>query len=179
MIYTQCDNLRIRDMESRDAEPLAASERAQGWIHAAADKYHRHIADRDAGLCVALTAELEGEPVGYLFVYWNPENGPFAGQGIPELVDFGVLEKVRRRGVGTKLMDVAERLAATRSDTVSLGVGLHFGYGPAQRMYVLRGYVPDGSGVWYQNRIWPQYEPFVNDDDVVLHMSKPARCREE
>lgn len=33
-------------------------------------------------------------------------------------------------------MDIAEKLAKTRSDTVCLGVGLHSGYGSAQRMYV-------------------------------------------
>lgn len=44
--------------------------------------------------------------------------------------------------------------AAETSDTVCLGVGLHSGYGAAQRMYVLRGYVPDGSGVWYEGRVW-------------------------
>lgn len=175
MIYARHDNLILRDMEVQDAEALAAAERAQGWVHASAEKYLRHMADRDAGLCAALTAQLDGEPVGYLHVYWNPEHGPFAGKGIPELTDFGVLEKARRQGVGTKLMDAAERLAAARSDSVSLGVGLHFGYGAAQRMYVLRGYVPDGSGVWYQNRVWPQYENFCNDDDLVLYMIKPVR----
>jgi len=30
-------------------------------------------------------------------------------------------------------------MAAETSDTVCLGVGLHSGYGAAQRMYVLRG----------------------------------------
>ena len=51
------------------------------------------------------------------------------------------------RGVGSALMDAVEALAAVTSDTVCLGVGLHSGYGAAQRMYVLRGYVPDGSVV--------------------------------
>ena len=51
-----------------------------------------------------------------------------------------------------------EALAAETSDTVCLGVGLHSGYGAAQRMYVLRGYVPDGSG--------------VNDDELNLFLSK-------
>lgn len=36
-------------------------------------------------------------------------------------------------------------MAAETSDTVCLGVGLHSGYGAAQRMYVLRGYVPDAA----------------------------------
>lgn len=43
--------------------------------------------------------------------------------------------------------DIAEQIAATYADIVYLGVGLHSGYGNAQRMYGKRGYVPDGSGV--------------------------------
>ena len=63
-------------------------------------------------------------------------------------------------------------VAAETSDTVCLGVGLHSGYGAAQRMYVLRGYVPDGSGVWYEGRVWDQYAPCVNDDELNLFLSK-------
>lgn len=65
-----------------------------------------------------------------------------------------------------------EELAAETLDTVCLGVGLHSGYGAAQRMYVLRGYVPDGSGVWYESRVWDQYAPCVNDDELNLFLSK-------
>ena len=80
------------------------------------------------------------------FTHGEP-GGPFAGTGWPYIVDFAVLERVRGRGVGSALMDAVEALAAVTSDTVCLGVGLHSGYGAAQRMYVLRGYVPDGSVV--------------------------------
>jgi hypothetical protein len=38
-------------------------------------------------------------------------------------------------------MDAAERIAREQADTVCLEVGLHSGYGSAQRMYVKRGYV--------------------------------------
>ena len=69
-----------------------------------------------------------------------------------------------------------EELAAETSDTVCLGVGLHSGYGAAQRMYVLRGYVPDGSGVWYEGRVWDQYAPCVNDDELNLFLSKKLFC---
>lgn len=69
-------------------------------------------------------------------------------------------------------MDVAESISATYADTVYLGVGLHSGYGSAQRMYVKRGYIPDGSGVWYQDKICGPYVKCVNDDDLVLYLSK-------
>jgi hypothetical protein len=42
-------------------------------------------------------------------------------------------------------------LVAERSDVVGLGVGLYPDYGTAQRMYVRRGYLPDGRGVIYYN----------------------------
>ena len=43
--------------------------------------------------------------------------GTFANQGYPEIVDFGVLVKYRRNGIGSKLMDVAEQIASKYSDT--------------------------------------------------------------
>lgn len=52
------------------------------------------------------------------------------------------------------------------------GVGVHSGYGPAQRLYVKRGYNFDGSGVWYQGKQLDQYAPCVNDDDLLLYMAK-------
>ena len=105
-------------------------------------------------------------------IYPNSAWGAFGGKGYPEIIDFGVLEKYRNRGIGTILMDIAEKIAATYADIVYLGVGLHSGYGSAQRMYVKRGYIPDGSGVWYQDKICKPYEKCKNDDDLVLYFSK-------
>ena len=72
-------------------------------------------------------------------------------------------------------MDIAEQIASDYSDTVSLGVGLHSGYGSAQRMYIKRGYIPDGSGVWYRDQVCPQHADCRNDDDLVLYLSKKLR----
>lgn len=112
---------------------------------------------------------------GYIHVYPNPENGSFADRGIPEIVDFGVLEKFRRNGIGSKLMDIAEQVASDYSDTVCLGVGLHSGYGSAQRMYVKRGYIPDGNGIWFRDKVCPPYADCCNDDELVLYLSKKLR----
>ena len=61
------------------------------------------------------------------------------------------------------------------SDVVFLAVGVHSGYGTAQRIYVKRGYIPDGNGVWYQGKVLEQYAPCVNDDDLLLFFSKNLR----
>ena len=73
---------------------------------------------------------------------------------------------------------MAEDLAAQVSDTICLGVGLHSGYGTAQRLYVKRGYVFDGSGLWYRDKPLEQYAPCAADDGLVLYLSKKLVRRE-
>lgn len=84
-------------------------------------------------------AELNGETAGYTTLLPSAPCGPFAGEGLPEITDFNVFIKFQRRGIGNKLLDAAEQEAAKIKSAVSLGVGLHYGYGTAQRMYVKRG----------------------------------------
>ena len=77
-------------------------------------------------------------------------------------------------------MDTAEEIAGKYADTVWLGVGLHSGYGSAQRIYVKRGYIPVGTGVWYQNKPCAQYETEIaNDDNLVLFLSKKLKRQDE
>ena len=174
MVIYQDETLHIRNMEPRDAQVLTDGEIAQGW-DSSIEKYHMRLRHQEEGLCTALSAEVDGSAVGYVNVYFAPKTGPLAGSGWPEIVDFGVLEKYRRQGVGARLMDVAEQIAGERSDTVWLGVGLHSGYGSAQRLYIKRGYIPDGSGVWYRDVVCPAYGDCCNDDDLVLYLVKKLR----
>ncbi len=171
MIYYQDDDLTIRSMVESDIQAITQGELAQGW-HVESAKQEMRFRDQQEGRSFALVAVYEGEAAGYINLYKKGLGGPEQFAGYPEIVDFGVLIRFRRRGIGARLMDAAEALAATLSDTVYLGVGVHSGYGSAQRMYVKRGYVPDGSGAWYQDRICGEYEPCCNDDDLVLYLSK-------
>ena len=175
MIYYEQNNIRIRDLEPADVQVFVDGERAQGWQGASPEKLETRLQNRADGECVVLAADYNGEQAGYVSLYWNPKNGAFANQNIPEIVDFNVLVKFRRNGIGSKLMDVCEELAAQKCDQVCLGVGLYTDYGTAQRMYVKRGYIPDGSGVWYQDKICGPYEDCRNDDDLVLYLSKSLR----
>ena len=174
MIYYQDHDILIRDMQKSDAGIITDGEIAQGW-DADIQKYEMRLKDQSDGKSVALTAEYQGQVAGYVNLYPNSVWGSFANCGYPEIVDFGVLEKYRRHGIGSKLMDIAEQLAAGYADTVYLGVGLHSGYGSAQRMYVKRGYLPDGTGVWYGDSICAPYADCCNDDDLVLYFSKKLR----
>ena len=89
-----------------------------------------------------------------------------------------MLEKFQRRGIGSRILAVAEDLASQTSGTICLGVGLHSGYGAAQRLYVKRGYMFDGSGLWYRDKPLAQYAPCAADDDLVLYLSKKLVRRE-
>ena len=172
MVYYNDNELMIRNMEEADAQILTDEEISQGW-NADISKYLSRLRDQSEGKCVSLTAVYKGLPAGYVNIYITGLGGAFSGKGLPEIVDFGVLEKFQRKGIGSKLMDVAEQIAAEYADSVWLGVGLHSGYGSAQRMYVKRGYIPDGTGVWYRNKPCEQYETEIaNDDDLVLFLSK-------
>ncbi len=169
MVYYRNDELVIRDMEKADAQIFTDAFTAQGW-HPDVGVYLDRIKDCAEGKCTALTAVYRGQPAGHAYVYRTAYGGPFAGKNWPIIVDLSVLEKYRGKGIGSRLMDAAERIAARYAPAVCLGVGLSREYGSAQRMYVKRGYIPDGSGVWYNGMQCEQYKTVCTvDDDLVLY----------
>ncbi len=175
MIYYEDETLTIRNLEPHDAEVFTEEFTAQGW-HPSVEGYLARLKDQTEGKCIALAAVYQGCPAGYVNVYLKADDGPFVETGWPIIVDFSVLKKYQRLGIGNRLMDVAEQVAGQYADTVCLGVGLCDSYGAAQRIYVKRGYIPDGSGVWYQGKQCVQYETVCTvDDDLVLFLSKKLR----
>lgn len=175
MIYYEDAELVIRDMRKADAQVFYDEYTAQGW-HPEVDYYLMRIREHAEGKCVALTAVYQGHPAGAVYVYLTGNEGPFKDKHWPIIVDFSVLQKYQRKGIGSRLMDVAEQIASQHADTVCLGVGLCREYGSAQRMYAKRGYIPDGSGVWYQDKPCVQYETVCTvDDDLVLYLLKRLR----
>ncbi|MER1993155.1 MAG: aminoglycoside 6'-N-acetyltransferase [Eubacteriales bacterium] len=172
MIYYRDEDLVIRSMEAADAQVFYEEYLAQGW-HPDISVYEMRMKHEAEGKCVTLVAEYRGHPAGSVYVYMAPHDGPFKGKGWPEIHDFSVLKKYQRKGIGSRLMDAAERIAAKYADTVCLGVGVCDSYGSAQRIYIKRGYVPDGSGVWYQGKQCVQYETACTvDDDLIMYLSK-------
>lgn len=97
---------------------------------------------------------------------------PFREQNIPEIMDLNVLPQYRKKGVGSQLLDTAESQAAIQSTKVGIGVGLSPDYGSAQRLYVRRGYIPDGKGISYQYQSVIPYHDYCVDDDLILWFTK-------
>ncbi len=163
--------VEIRLMKTEDDQILADAFFAQGWIKSVAlFEYYFSLQEQDA--MDVLVALVDGEHAGYITLVPNALVGPFASSDLPEIGDLNVLKKFQRQGVGSKLMDAAEERAMGISDSVTLAVGMHAGYGSAQRMYVKRGYVPDGSGAWYNEKPLEEYMDCRNDDFLCLYLKK-------
>ena len=173
-IYADDGHIQIRSMVPEDAKVLYETYLSYGW-HPRLETYENYYREQQEGVRLVFIAVLQGQVKGQCTLDLHPTEGPWCGKGIPEIVDLTVFFDVQSKGIGSRLLDAAESEAAKVADMVYLAVGVHSGYGPAQRIYVKRGYIPDGSGVWYQGRVLEQYAPCVNDDDLVLYLSKRLR----
>lgn len=164
-------NIEIRNMIKSDIINFNKEFKLQGWEKSISlfERYYEEQEKRSRRVFVAYN---ENNVLGYATLISNDENGPFANKQIPTLRDFNVLEKYQNKGVGTALLDKIEDTVKEYSNSICLGVGLHSGYGSAQRMYIKRGYIPDGSGVWYNNMLLEQNAQCKNDDNLVLYLIK-------
>jgi GNAT superfamily N-acetyltransferase len=161
--------LVIRTLRSDDTDVLA--EAFANWPKPR--ELFETYADRAAtGDLDVLVAVADGRMAGFLIIEPHSSYPPFRAGNIPEIGDFNVLPHERGHGVGTALMDEAERRVAEGSSVVGLGVGLYADYGAAQRMYVRRGYVPDGAGVVLDGVSVPPGTLIRLDDDPVLMFTK-------
>jgi GNAT superfamily N-acetyltransferase len=166
----------IRLLETRDIAPIAAAFAELGWDKPAS-QYEKYLSEQEAGARVVLVAFLNGEFVGYVTLVWRSHYPAFREENIPEIVDFNVLPHFRRQGIGTRLMDEAERRVAKASPVVGIGVGMTADYGSAQRMYVKSGYIPDGRGLFSHEAPVQYGKTIPVDDDLVLYFTKTIRER--
>mgnify|MGYP000924783082 CR=1 FL=1 len=160
----------IRKMQESDIKDLSRGFTSQGWP-GREEILTRYFKEQESGEREVLIADLTSAVAGYITILPIAKQGPFA-EIYPELSDFNVFEPFQNQGIGNLLLKEAENRVKLVSDKVTLGVGLHSGYGAAQRLYIKRGYIPDGTGVWYQN-----HQPAMNavcEDigELVLYLSK-------
>ncbi|HBA62622.1 MAG TPA: N-acetyltransferase [Lachnospiraceae bacterium] len=173
MVATMQENIVIRGMQESDVEKIFQEFESLGWNpkRSTYEKYYQEYIEQKRYVFIA---EYQGEVAGYTTMLKKAEGGPFNGM-YPEVKDFNVFPRFRKKGIGNRILDAAEAAAGDISDTITLAVGMHSGYGAAQRIYVKRGYIPDGTGVWYQEKVLGEYEACRNDDDLNLYFSKKLR----
>jgi GNAT superfamily N-acetyltransferase len=132
----------------------------------------RQLENQEKGECIALLALYNGTAAGYVFLYYQCRWGGLANCNIPCVVDLMVFEKYRRKKIASILLDIIEDIAKQHCNKIYLDVCLNSDYGPAQRFYIKRGYIPDGKGVYYEEKICETDAVCKNDDELTLCLVK-------
>ena len=161
----------VRLLQAGDADWMDAGFNEMGWAKPAG-YFHSVVDAHVAGFISAWVASVGDDYAGHVKLVWPDRGGRTPPSSWPEVEDLAVISRMRRRGIASYLLDSAEAAAFGRYDIVRIGVGLHPGYRAAQRLYVLRGYVPDARGVTHNGRLVEEGETVPFDDDLVLHLEK-------
>lgn len=173
MVAAEASALVFRKASADDVVEIPRLAGGPAWNGGAA-KWERYWREHQAGARTCLVAHDGRRVVAYASVVWTSQHAPFAETGVPEIQDVVVAEDWRRRGVGERLMSACEALVrAAGHAEVGLGVGLYADYGAAQRLYVRRGYLPDGAGLTWNNKPAEPGAMVRVDDDLVLWLRRP------
>ena len=114
--------------------------------------FERCLAEQQEKKRVVFIAEQNDRSIGYVQLVWVPIYTTYRRLGIPEIQDLNVIPEARGQGAGGLLVDACETLAREAGKPeMGIGVGLDQSYGPAQRLYVRKGYIPDGAGACWDD----------------------------
>ena len=165
------DDIAVQLVNGANSE--SAARLLSEWVSDSEAEARRYLAEHAEPGGASLIATSGSEAVGYVAIVWESSYAGFRSRGIPLVHQIAVSEPWRRRGVATLLMDAAEQLARDRG-IASLGitVGLFDEYGPAQRMYGRRGYVPDGRGACQGQRPLSKGMQVSMDHDLIIWLTK-------
>jgi len=166
--------VEIRLLKEADIQSIAAAFAELGWDKPAA-QYQRYLTEQQTGLRVVLVATVDGVFAGYVTIVWASGYAPFLEAKIPEIVDFNVLPKFRRQGIGSQLLTIAEDRISEYSTIAGVGVGLTADYGAAQILYVRRGYIPDGRGIFWGEKRCQHGDQVSVDDALTLYFTKQLK----
>lgn len=169
------NQIQIRALLEKDIVAISEAFNKISW-NKPASLFEGYLKEQEAGERLVWVAQLKDEFAGYVTLKWQSQYPSFKAQNIPEIMDLNVLPAYRKIGISSLLLDIAEKETLTKGQIIGIGVGLYAGgdggYGVAQRLYVKRGYIPDGNGITYN------YEPTIPgnsyplDDDLVLWFTK-------
>ena len=166
-------NMQIRKMTLDDIPFICRAENDESESNVSYLK--NHMDNQENNKCVAFIAFYDDQIAGHAFLYYDCKWGGLGNRGLPGVADLVVYEPYRRKGIATALMDAAEREARKVHSRIYLEVCLNSDYGPAQRLYIKRGYVPDGAGVYYEGKVLGLNEACRNDDELTLCLVKELK----
>jgi ribosomal protein S18 acetylase RimI-like enzyme len=152
--------------------PLAEDELSllEESMHRPPGKHRERFERQQQGEAVYVIAWKDERPVGHLLLTWasNVQERAAGAPVCPHLSDIAVNPRYQSQGIGSRLMEAAERLVEHRGyERVGLSVALD--NVRARRLYERRGYADAGIGE-YQIR-WSDL-----DDEGIEHWREET-CR--
>jgi ribosomal protein S18 acetylase RimI-like enzyme len=115
--------------------------------------HRERMEKQERGEALYLVAWLDVRPVGHLLLRWDGSaSSPGASTTWPTFSDISVPADLRSRGIGSQLMEHAERLVAQRGYR-QVGLSVALDNPRARALYERRGYRDSGLGT--HNSRWP------------------------
>lgn len=164
--------IAIRRAKDQDIKTLYALTERLGKV-SEADYFEQCLELQDHGKREFFIVEFESEPCGYAILNWYPKYALFKKLELPEIQDLNIVPNMRNKGLATHMITHCENVARARGfKEMGIAFGLHSSYGPAQRLYVKLGYIPDGQGATYDRKqiAFGDFKPV--DDDLCLMLTK-------
>ena len=81
-------------------------------MHKVLSLFQKQCAQRTINERVVWVAHYDGQMAGYVTLKWQSHYEVFAKNKIPEIIDLSVLPPFRKCGVGSELLEAAEREAS-------------------------------------------------------------------
>jgi GNAT superfamily N-acetyltransferase len=132
------------------AEDQIALLETMPWSAGLPAKHRARFARQQRGEVAYLIAWDGPGPIGHMLIHWTgPQNEPIASQlaSCAEIEDFVIQPELRSRGIGRRMLAVAEDLAR-RQGFQHLGLGVGLGNSRARALYDAVGYHDSGLGVY-------------------------------
>lgn len=163
--------LKCRSLSQADIPLMVAAFAHIGWTKPAS-LYEQYLEEQEKNYRCVWVAFQEGVFAGYVTLKWHSDYPSFREKNIPEISDLNVLPSFRQLGIGSTLLALAETEASSKGTRVGIGVGLSADYGEAQKLYVKRGYSPDGQGLTSHYHSVSYGSSAILDDDLILWLTK-------
>lgn len=171
------DKIILQSLREKDL-PAVIETFSFPWtsLQATKMKWEHYYTEQQKGIRTVCLARIQDEYIGYGSLLRMSEYPSFRNNGIAEINDIWTSPKYRGSEIGKKLIRHLEEIALQKSyKQVGIGVGLYRDYGPAQKLYIQMGYLPDENGVTYRCRPVVPGDAYPLNDDLLIWFKKDLK----
>ncbi len=164
--------IRLKEL-SRNELALFQESFKDTYLSDRFDLFKKYLKEHSEKNRYVLLACSGGKMIGYVTLKYVSDYENFARNNIPEIVDFNVVPRFRKQGIGRKLLKRIESVAKKSGYAqIGIGVGLSEDYGAAQRLYVKMNYIPDATGLHYDAKPVQKGTTVRVDDSLAVYLIK-------